>query len=90
MELTKTIKTRILEYLKEKFSEPITEELLDTASFVDPRLKTAYISAHHVPTIHGVSSCSPQGKYPREHRAVYVFIRSKETKEVIRKFFQRK
>ena len=40
MELTKTIKTCILEYLKEKFSEPITEELLE-----------AYTSAHHVPTI---------------------------------------
>ncbi|GAA6085766.1 zinc finger BED domain-containing protein 4-like [Tachysurus ichikawai] len=39
VELTKTIKTSILRYLKEKYSDPITEELLDTASFVDPRFK---------------------------------------------------
>ncbi|XP_039601528.1 zinc finger BED domain-containing protein 4-like [Polypterus senegalus] len=39
VELTKTIKTSILRYLKEKYSDPITEELLDTASFVDPYLK---------------------------------------------------
>lgn len=51
VELTKTIKTSILRYLKEKYSDPITEELLDTASFVDPRFKATYISAHNVPTI---------------------------------------
>lgn len=51
VELTKTIKTSILEYLKGKYSDPTTEKLLDTASFVDPRFKTTYISAHHVYTI---------------------------------------
>ena len=51
VELTKTIKTSILAYLKGKYSDPITEELLDTASFVDPRFKTTYISALHVATI---------------------------------------
>ncbi|KAL0147157.1 hypothetical protein M9458_057681, partial [Cirrhinus mrigala] len=51
VELTKTIKTSILRYLKEKYSDPITEDLLDTASFVDPRFKATYISAHNVPTI---------------------------------------
>ena len=93
MELIKTIKTCILKYLKKKFSEPITEELLDTASFVDPKFKTVYITStiqEEVKTDDGVNSCCPQGKYPREHKAVYVIIRSKETKEVIRKFFQRK
>ncbi|CAM4712000.1 unnamed protein product [Leuciscus chuanchicus] len=71
VELTKTIKTSILAYLKEKYSDPITEELLDTNSFVDPRFKTTYISVHHVcaPPFRksenrdGVSSCSPHGKY---------------------------
>ncbi|KAJ8012541.1 hypothetical protein DPEC_G00043890 [Dallia pectoralis] len=51
VELTKTIKNSILTYLKGKYSDPITEELLDTASFVDPRFKTTYISGHHVATI---------------------------------------
>lgn len=51
VELTKPIKTSILEYLKKKYSDLITEELLDTASFVDPRFKTTYISVYHVPTI---------------------------------------
>ncbi|GAA6085731.1 zinc finger BED domain-containing protein 1-like, partial [Tachysurus ichikawai] len=51
VELTKTIKTSILRYLNEKYSDPITEELLDTASFVEPRFKATYISADNVPTI---------------------------------------
>lgn len=49
--LTKTIKSEILAYLDDKFSDPPTVELLDTASFVDPRFKAAYISADHVTTI---------------------------------------
>ncbi|XP_025753343.1 zinc finger BED domain-containing protein 1-like [Oreochromis niloticus] len=49
--LTKTIKSEILAYLDDKFSDPPTVELLDTASFVDPRFKAAYISADCVTTI---------------------------------------
>ncbi|GAA6102652.1 ubiquitin carboxyl-terminal hydrolase 29-like [Tachysurus ichikawai] len=37
--------------VREKYSDPITEELLDTASFVDPRFKATYISADNAPTI---------------------------------------
>ncbi|XP_069800972.1 E3 SUMO-protein ligase ZBED1-like [Dendropsophus ebraccatus] len=51
VELTKTIKTKILQYLNLKFSDPITEELLETASFVDPRFKVTYISEKHVAAI---------------------------------------
>ncbi|KAK0132098.1 Zinc finger BED domain-containing protein 1 [Merluccius polli] len=46
--LTKAIKSDILSYLDDKFSDPPTVELLDTASFVDPRFKAAYISADRV------------------------------------------
>ena len=42
-ELTKSIKTRILEYLNEKYADPVTQELLDMASLLDPRFKTKYI-----------------------------------------------
>ncbi|XP_051805338.1 E3 SUMO-protein ligase ZBED1-like isoform X1 [Acanthochromis polyacanthus] len=51
VELTKAIKSDIISYLDDKFSDPTTEEFLDMASFVDPRFKASYISAHHVPTI---------------------------------------
>lgn len=51
VELTKAIKSDILAYLDEKFSNPTTEELLDMASFVDPRFKASYISPDCVSAI---------------------------------------
>ncbi|XP_013876005.1 zinc finger BED domain-containing protein 1 [Austrofundulus limnaeus] len=41
--LCKSIKTSIVEYLNNKFADPPTSDLLDTASFVDPRFKAKYI-----------------------------------------------
>lgn len=49
--LTKAIKSDILAYLDDKFSDLPTVELLDTASFVDPRFKAAYIFADRVTAI---------------------------------------
>lgn len=49
--LTKAIKSDILAYLDDKISDPPTVELLDTASFVDPRFKAAYISVDCVTAI---------------------------------------
>lgn len=43
-DLTKQMKTTILQYLNEKYSDPATNHLLDMASFVDPRFKDTYIS----------------------------------------------
>lgn len=43
-ELTKAIKSRILTYLEDKYDDRATQELLDVASFLDPRFKTNYIS----------------------------------------------
>ncbi|XP_051785417.1 LOW QUALITY PROTEIN: uncharacterized protein LOC127528741, partial [Erpetoichthys calabaricus] len=42
-ELTMSIKTKILDYLREKFDDPATQQLLDIASFLDPRFKRSYI-----------------------------------------------
>ncbi len=42
-QLTKDIKTMVIEYLSEKYDDEITDELLDMASLVDPRFKTRYI-----------------------------------------------
>ncbi|XP_056155762.1 zinc finger BED domain-containing protein 4-like [Lampris incognitus] len=42
-ELTETIKTNILRYLDEKYSNPVTDELLDMSSLMDPRSRTTYI-----------------------------------------------
>lgn len=50
-ELTKTIKTGILEYLNEKYDDVITDDLLDIASLLDPRFKTMYIKDEKIDTI---------------------------------------
>ena len=47
--LTKDIKSRALHYIEEKYSDPVTQELLDITSFLDPRFKTSYISEENVP-----------------------------------------
>ncbi|KAI2642406.1 E3 SUMO-protein ligase ZBED1 [Labeo rohita] len=44
-ELTKSIKHNILTYLNEKYSEPSTSDLLDIASFMDPRFQGKYVSS---------------------------------------------
>lgn len=50
-ELTKTIKTGILENLNEKYDDVITDDLLDIASLLDPRFKTMYIKDEKIDTI---------------------------------------
>ncbi|XP_069388963.1 E3 SUMO-protein ligase ZBED1-like [Paralichthys olivaceus] len=47
-ELRKSIKTSIVEYLNSKYSEPATTDLLEMASFVDPRFRTTYIPSEKV------------------------------------------
>ncbi|KAK1906521.1 Zinc finger BED domain containing protein 1 [Dissostichus eleginoides] len=42
--LTQSIKVSILDYLREKFDDPATNDLLDMAGLVDPRFKTRYIA----------------------------------------------
>jgi hypothetical protein len=49
--LTKTIKVKILDYMNTKYDDPATQELLDTASFMDPRFKVSYISSEKVQDI---------------------------------------
>lgn len=50
-DLTKSIKTKGLAYLSDKYGDPNIQELLDVASFLDPRFKTQYISADNIPAI---------------------------------------
>ncbi|XP_074551526.1 E3 SUMO-protein ligase ZBED1-like [Halichoeres trimaculatus] len=47
-ELCKSIKTSILEYLNSKYSDPATTDLLEMASFVDPRFRATYIPSEKV------------------------------------------
>lgn len=47
-ELCKSMKTSIVEYLNSKYSDPATTDLLEMASFVDPRFRTTYISGEKV------------------------------------------
>ncbi|XP_051816727.1 E3 SUMO-protein ligase ZBED1-like [Acanthochromis polyacanthus] len=50
-ELTKSIKSKVQTYLENKYSCPITQELLDVASFLDPRFKTKYTNTDKIPII---------------------------------------
>lgn len=50
-DLTRSIKSKVLTYLNEKYSNICTQELLDVASFMDPRFKVQYISADNIPAI---------------------------------------
>ncbi|KAJ8263828.1 hypothetical protein GJAV_G00141760 [Gymnothorax javanicus] len=47
-ELCKSIKTSIVEYLNSKYSDPATTDLLELASFVDPRFRATYIPSEKV------------------------------------------
>lgn len=47
--LTKTIKVKILDYMNTKYDDPETQELLDIASFMDPRFKVSNSSSKKVP-----------------------------------------
>lgn len=44
-DLTKNIKKKMLDYLNEKYEDDETQNLLDMASFLDPRFKMDFISA---------------------------------------------
>ncbi|KAI5105043.1 zinc finger BED domain-containing protein 1-like, partial [Silurus meridionalis] len=41
-DLTKTIKSKILNYINKHYEDETTQELLDTTTFLDPRFKTSY------------------------------------------------
>ncbi|KAM4621693.1 uncharacterized protein ACJ7VT_006017 [Polymixia lowei] len=43
-----TSTTSVLDYLNEKYSDPLTQELLDTASAVDPRFKLRFVTEDSV------------------------------------------
>ncbi|XP_076734617.1 E3 SUMO-protein ligase ZBED1-like [Maylandia zebra] len=47
-ELCKSIKTRIVDYLNNKYADPSTSDLLDMASFVDPRFRAKYIPSEKI------------------------------------------
>ena len=49
--LTKDIKRQILTYLDGKYSDVETAELMDLASFLDPRFITDYISNSDLPIV---------------------------------------
>ncbi|KAJ8369457.1 hypothetical protein SKAU_G00094850 [Synaphobranchus kaupii] len=44
-ELCKSIKSKIVDYLNTKYSDPATSDLLDMATFVDPRFRANYIAS---------------------------------------------
>ncbi|XP_045069953.1 E3 SUMO-protein ligase ZBED1-like [Coregonus clupeaformis] len=50
-DLTKSIKTKVLAYLNNKYGDPNIQELLDVACFLDPRFKIQYISTDNIPAI---------------------------------------
>ncbi|XP_047234836.1 zinc finger BED domain-containing protein 4-like isoform X2 [Girardinichthys multiradiatus] len=50
-DLTRSIKTKILTYLNDKYNDPSIQKLLDVASFLDSRFKTQYITADNITNI---------------------------------------
>lgn len=50
-QLTKDLKMTVMSYLDEKYADPITEELLDVATLLDPRFKTHYIKPENIDDI---------------------------------------
>ena len=48
---TKSIKTKVLAYLNNKYGDPNIQELLDVACFLDPTFKTQFISTDNIPSI---------------------------------------
>lgn len=48
---TKSLKTKILEYLQEKYRDQKTQDLLDIATTLDPRFKMNYISEENKGTV---------------------------------------
>ncbi|XP_061571822.1 E3 SUMO-protein ligase ZBED1-like [Cololabis saira] len=49
--LTQSIKASILDYMREKYSDPSTNNLLDMAGLVDPRFKITYCTGEKVEDI---------------------------------------
>ncbi|XP_010772682.1 zinc finger BED domain-containing protein 1-like [Notothenia coriiceps] len=49
--LARSIKTTILQYLQEKYSDPKTQALLDIATSLDPRFKLDYVSEDNKTTV---------------------------------------
>ncbi|XP_056445916.1 E3 SUMO-protein ligase ZBED1-like isoform X2 [Gadus chalcogrammus] len=47
-DLTCTIKNKIMTYLDDKYNDPLTQELLNVASLLDPRFKLSYTSEDDV------------------------------------------
>ncbi|XP_060790843.1 zinc finger BED domain-containing protein 4-like [Neoarius graeffei] len=50
-QLTKELKMTVMSYLDEKYTDPITEELLDIATLVDPHFKVQYINPENIDAI---------------------------------------
>ncbi|XP_039519610.1 E3 SUMO-protein ligase ZBED1-like [Pimephales promelas] len=50
-DLTKTIKSKILNYINKHYEDETTQELLDIATFLDPRFKTNYTDEDKLPNI---------------------------------------
>ena len=51
VQLTKDIKSKVMAYLEDKYTDPEVNKLLDMAGFVDPRFKTNFIDNKDLGTI---------------------------------------
>lgn len=50
-DLRRSIKTKLLTYLRDKCDDPKVQELWYVVSFMKPRFKTQYVSLENIPTI---------------------------------------
>lgn len=68
-EFTRSLKSKILGYLQEKYSDPKTQDLLDMATALDPRFKMSYIREEVKPTVRTKLMDEMTGLTPAEVRS---------------------
>lgn len=69
--MTKNVKRNILAYSNQKYSDPDTDDLLDIASFLDPRFRTTNMEKEKVEhisrAVEGIKSLKDQQTLSQGH-----------------------
>lgn len=77
IDLTKSIKSSILEYLNDKYSDPETSRLLNICSLTDPRFKTTYIEHNKIQVVKSQAVDEMESLLANTHSECVVFFSSK-------------
>ncbi|XP_058602589.1 zinc finger BED domain-containing protein 4-like [Onychostoma macrolepis] len=87
-DLARSIKSKILHYLKEKYSDPHTQELRDIATVLDPRFKLDYVSEDNKVSVKDrLKNCYAKSTHNFPQRLAFAAPRRKEEKDLRQIFF---